>query len=75
MLQGYKGKVSLSRQDAIAEKTYQAASQVVSIEVMLQEAGETKEGQAELLEVELDRLRGPHTGAQLDRETTVTLDQ
>lgn len=43
--------------------------------MMLQQAGEAKEGQAELLEAELDRLRGPHTGDQLERETTVTLDQ
>lgn len=33
--------------------------------MMLQEAGEAEERQTELLEVELDRLRGPHTGAQL----------
>lgn len=42
---------------------------------MLQKAGEAQEGQAELLQAELDRLRGPHTGAQLERETAVTPDQ
>lgn len=42
---------------------------------MLQQAGEAKEGQAELLQAELDRLWGPHAGDQLERETTVTPDQ
>lgn len=42
---------------------------------MLQKAGEAKEGQAELLEAELDGLWGPHTGDQLERETRGTLDQ
>lgn len=42
---------------------------------MLQKAGEAKEWQAELLEAKLDRLRGPHAGDQLERETTATLDQ
>lgn len=36
---------------------------------MLQKAGEAEEGQAELLEAELDRLWGPHTGAQLEGAT------
>lgn len=42
---------------------------------MLQKAGEAEEGQAELLEAELDGLRGPHTGDQLQRETMRMLDQ
>lgn len=49
--------------------THQAASEVVAVEMMLQKAGESKEGQAVLLEAELDRLRGPHAGAQLARGT------
>lgn len=42
---------------------------------MLQEAGETEEGQAEPPEAELDGLRGPHAGDQLERETMRMLDQ
>lgn len=49
--------------------THQAACQVVPIEVMLQEAGQAEEGQAELLEAELDGLWGPNAGAQLENNS------
>ena len=51
-------------------KTYQTASQVVSIKVVLQEAGDAEEWQAELLEAVLYGLWGPHTGAQLGTTST-----
>lgn len=35
--------------------------------MVLQQAGEAEEGQAGLLQAELDGLRGPHTGDQLPR--------
>ena len=51
-------------------KTYQTAGQVVSIEVVLQEAGDAEVWQAELLEAVLYGLWGPHTGAQLGERST-----
>lgn len=48
--------------------THQAAGEAVSVQVVLQQAGEAEEGQAGLLQAELDGLRGPHTGDQLRRK-------
>lgn len=50
-----------------SQATYQAAGEAVPVQVVLQQAGEAEEGQAGLLQAELDGLRGPHTGDQLPR--------